>query len=463
MSRLPVRVRLALGSAIAMALVLAAVAVAVHVRLASSLLEQAEDGLWARSDALATLVRARNGDVSGDELRPQDEDGFAQVLAPDGSVLVASAPLARVALVAAAERAAAPVLVGRDALPGLAGEPALLAVTRVERQGAAPLTLVVGTSLEEREEALDGLQAQLLAIAPVALVLAAAIGYLLAGRALRPVEAMRRRAAEISAERLEERLPLPPARDELQRLGSTLNAMLDRLAAGIDRERRLVADASHELRTPLALLRAELELALRRPRSAGEQRAALASALDEVDRLSALAESLLVLAQEDEHGLPLSCADLDVSDVVRAVAERFSGVAAESGRSIEVRDAPGLHVTADRLRLEQALGALVDNALRHGRGTVTLSATGAGAVVELRVADEGEGLPSGFAPRAFDRFSRGDAARTTAGAGLGLALVAVIARAHGGSARVEQAADGGGTLAVISLPREANRSGDASR
>lgn len=463
MSRLPVRVRLAAGFAVAMALVVAAVGAVVHVRLASSLLDEAEDRLLSRSAALEVLVRARGGDVSGDELRPQDEDGFAQVLGPGGAVLAASAPLARVALVSLAERAAATdgtVLVRRNELAGLGGEPALLAVTRVEPGDPAPLTLVVGASLEEREEALDGLQGQLLAIAPAAFLVAGGIGYLVAGRALRPVEAMRSRAAEISAERLDERLPLPQAHDELHRLGSTLNAMLDRLAAGIERERRLVADASHELRTPLALLRAELELGLRWPRSPDEQRAALASALEEVDRLTVLAESLLVLAQDDEHGLPLALADLDVGEALHAVAGRFVGAASLDGRPLGVLPTDGLSVTADRLRLEQALGALVENALRHGRGAVTLSAGERGGLVELRVSDEGDGLPPGLVGTAFDRFARGDGARASAGAGLGLSLVAAIARAHGGSASVERRADGKGAVATIVLPRgEGGRTG----
>lgn len=463
MSRLPVRVRLAAGFAVAMALVVAAVGAVVHVRLASSLLDEAEDRLLSRSAALEVLVRARGGDVSGDELRPQDEDGFAQVLGPGGAVLAASAPLARVALVSLAERAAATdgtVLVRRNELAGLGGEPALLAVTRVEPGDPAPLTLVVGASLEEREEALDGLQGQLLAIAPAAFLVAGGIGYLVAGRALRPVEAMRSRAAELSTERLDERLPLPQAHDELHRLGSTLNAMLDRLAAGIERERRLVADASHELRTPLALLRAELELGLRRPRSPDEQRAALASALEEVDRLTVLAESLLVLAQDDEHGLPLALADLDVGEALHAVAGRFVGAASLDGRPLGVLPTDGLSVTADRLRLEQALGALVENALRHGRGGVTLSAGERGGLVELRVSDEGDGLPPGLVGTAFDRFARGDGARASAGAGLGLSLVAAIARAHGGSASVERRADGKGAVATIVLPRgEGGRTG----
>jgi signal transduction histidine kinase len=264
----------------------------------------------------------------------------------------------------------------------------------------------------------------------VALLLACLAGYGVATGALRPVEAMRRRAAEISGARAGERLPVPKSADELARLGETLNGMLDRLEAALARERTFVADASHELRTPLAVLKTEIDLALRRGRSAEELRAALESAGEETDRLVQLAEDLLVIARVDQGKLPIRPEDLDVADLLGTVAARF-GVTAE--------DAGALRLRGDRARLEQALGNLVDNAKRHGRGEVRLSATERDLSVELHVTDEGDGLPADFAPLAFQRFTRADGGRSRGGAGLGLAIVAAIAASHGGSAHADGA------------------------
>jgi signal transduction histidine kinase len=222
--------------------------------------------------------------------------------------------------------------------------------------------------------------------------------------------------------------------------------MLGRLDEGLERERRFVADASHELRTPLALLKTELELALRHPRDADALRAAIASAADDTDRLVRLANDLLVLARVDERGLPLRPERLDVRPLLDVVAGRFAARAATEGRRVRVEAAPGLAVDADRERVEQALGNLVDNALRHGAGVVTVRAAPVNASIELAVSDEGPGLPPDFVPRAFERFSRVDQARGGGGAGLGLALVRAVARAHGGDATAA------GATVVVRLP-----------
>jgi signal transduction histidine kinase len=324
---------------------------------------------------------------------------------------------------------------------------------------AAPVVdrvVVVGESLEDRDDALDGLVAQLLIVLPIALLLSATVGYFVAAAALSPVEAMRGRAAEISADTPERRLPLPAARDEVFRLAETLNEMLERLAAGLRRERRFVADASHELRTPLALLRAELELALRRPRSAPELAAALRSAGEEVERLVRLSEDLLVLAASDEGRLALSPSRHRVRELLGTVAGRFEARASGAGRPLEVAAADEM-LTGDRLRLEQALGNLVDNALRYGAGTVRLEAIAENGSLVLRVSDDGAGFPPDFLPHAFERFSRADAARGGGGAGLGLAIVDAIARAHGGAASATNRSGGG---AEIALRIPADRAGE---
>jgi signal transduction histidine kinase len=250
---------------------------------------------------------------------------------------------------------------------------------------------------------------------------------------------MRRRAQIVSATTPGRRLPVPGARDEITRLAETLNDMLARLEAAFAHERRFVADASHELRTPLALLRAELEVALRRTRSREELEDVLQSAAEDVERLSRLAEDLLLLATADQAGLPIRRAPLPVADLFERVARRFAARSREQERTIAVAEPDGLVVDADADRLEQALGNLIDNALKHGRGVITLRAEPHGDEVELHVEDEGSGLPAEFAERAFDRFSRPDDGRSGGGSGLGLSIVALVAAAHGGTVGAHRA------------------------
>src|SRR5438067_12828526 len=184
-------------------------------------------------------------------------------------------------------------------LPGL-DEPARLLATPVGGR-----VLVHGATLENRAEALRSLRTELLIAGPIALLLATGLGYLLAGTGLRAVEGMRRQAADISAERAHDRLPVPRSGDELQHLGETLNAMLERLDRALERERGFVAEAGHELRTPLALLRAELDYALHYADSVEELRAAVRAASEETDRLVQLSSDLLLIASSDQGQLPL--------------------------------------------------------------------------------------------------------------------------------------------------------------
>jgi signal transduction histidine kinase len=227
--------------------------------------------------------------------------------------------------------------------------------------------------------------------------------------------------------------------------------MLGRLQGAVERERAFVADAAHELRTPLAILKGELELATSRERTPQELRAAAVSAAEEADRLTQLAEDLLVIARSDQGRLGLRLDDVEVDELLAAAGRRFTTRAVASGRRVRVMPAPGLRLRADRLRLEQALGNLVENALRHGGGDVTLSARESAGGVELRVLDEGRGLPDELLPVAFERFTRADEARGDGGAGLGLSIVEAIARSHGGSAHAANR-DGGGAEVWMVIP-----------
>jgi signal transduction histidine kinase len=262
---------------------------------------------------------------------------------------------------------------------------------------------------------------------------------------------MRRKAGEISEHDPGARLPVAGADDEIARLGATLNAMLARLEAAFDRERTFVADASHELRTPLAILKTELELALRDGRTPEELHDALRSAAEETDRLTQLAESLLVIARADEGQLRMSTATLQAAELLDGARLRFASRAASAGRAIVVESSTA-RITGDRGRLEQALDNLVENALRHGDGVISLSASATPGRVVLRVRDEGAGFQADFVDGAFERFTRADQARAGGGSGLGLAIVQVIARAHGGLARASNGS-GGGAEVTIELPQ----------
>lgn len=449
-----------------MALVLAGLGAFLYLRFEQELSQTVDQGLRASADKVAVLVReADPGLLQGEPTRSliAAEESFEQVIGENGSILdasplVATDPLLSVSELEQARRET--LLVDRPGPPGL-DAPVRLLATPVQTKDQL-LVVVVGSSLENRDEALENLRGQLLVGGPVVLVLASLLGYVLAGAALHPVESMRRRAAEISASAPGQRLPVPLAHDEISRLGETLNEMLERLETALLRERRFVADASHELRTPLALLKTELELALRRSRSPDELETAVRSAADETDRLSQLAEDLLVLARADQGALPLQLSILDTDELLGRVAERFRRRASDAGREILVDAERGLLIEGDSLRLEQALGNLVENALRHGGGEIRLSARRSDGSIELHVLDRGPGFPAAFLPRAFARFSRADEARARGGAGLGLALVEAVAQAHGGGACAANADEGGADV-WLSLPLSPCSHPDAAR
>jgi heavy metal sensor kinase len=446
MSRLPIRIRLALYFALAMAVVLAAAGWFAYARVSSDLGNALDQDLRARGQDLSALVASGGSVASTQGALIENGESFSEVLGSDGRVLDATPPI-RTSLLKPAQLAGArrdPVFTDRASVPGL-DEPARMLALPAKRSGE-DVVLVVGATKENRAETLSSLRAAFLIGGPLALVLAALGGYLLAGAALRPIESMRRRAADISTSSLNERLPVPPAEDEVARLGETLNAMLARLEDGLERERRFVADASHELRTPLALLKTELGLALKPGRSQPELVSALESAAEQTGRLSRIADDLLLLARAEQGELRLQTQQVDVMDVLEDVAGRF-----RTEREIWVAPGEPLVVPADRLRLEQAMTNLVDNALRHGGGAITVSAVRRNGSAEVHVVDEGPGFGDDFLPQAFERFTRGDEGRRGEGSGLGLAIVETIARAHRGSARAANA-PGGGADVWISLP-----------
>jgi two-component system OmpR family sensor kinase len=447
-SRLPLRLRLTLAFAVAMAAVLAAIGFFLYLRVDSTLVAGVDRSLRGQIDeSLPRLATER-------ELVDQDARAgstVAELLDSHGRVVRSTpAGLGRLLDAAGLQRVLARQQVLHSAhLPGLRHQWRLLAVP--VRVNGRPLAFVIARSLESRDETLDNLLDEFLIAGPLALILASLAGYGLGAAALRPVESMRRRAQIVSATTPGQRLPVPRGGDEISRLAETLNEMLGRLEAAFAHERRFVADASHELRTPLALLRTELEVALRRPRTRDELAGVLRSAAEDTERLSRLADDLLLLASADQAGLPIRREPLPVAELFERMARRFAARLDEHGRAIVTGDTDGLVVDADADRLEQALGNLIDNAIKHGAGMITLSARVRNERAELHVQDEGAGFPAAFAARAFDRFSRPDDGRTGAGAGLGLAIVELIAHAHGATAGVAER-DRGGADVWIAVP-----------
>ncbi len=442
---LPIRARLTLASAGVVAVILVLAGVFVYARFESDLRATVDAGLRSRADA---LLSSSDGPTLPTAGLIETDEAFAQILASDGAVLGSTPGVT------------GPVIRPRDITSATFAEADVGTVEEIApaRVLLVPLdearVLLVGASLDDQQEALGRLAASLLIGGPAALALVVAVVWLIVGAALRPVEAMRSEAAAISASEPGRRLPVTGTDDELARLGRTLNAMLGRLEAALERERRFVDDASHELRTPVANLKAELDLALRRSRTTEELEAALRSASDETDRLVRLAEDLLVLARAEGGKLPVRQERVDVGALVRDIVGAFAGRASERAISLDHRAADGVGANLDPLRIRQAVGNLLDNALRHtppgGRVSVGLSKRD--GEVAISVADSGPGFSPTLLGSAFEPFSRDDAARTRAdgGTGLGLTIVRAIALAHGGS--VEARNTDNGAEVVLRFP-----------
>jgi len=294
-------------------------------------------------------------------------------------------------------------------------------------------------------------------VVPVGLLLAAGGGWLLARRALRPVERMREAAHRISAEHLAERLQETGDGDELDKLAKTLNEMLGRLDEAFNQIRRFSADASHELQTPLTILRGELEVALRAPRGPEEYRQVLRSALEEIDRIASLTDGLLLLARADAGVLRMDRQPLDLADLVADVFARVKVLADSRSIHLALGRVEPVMVRGDAERLSRLLLNLLDNGIKYTEpgGRVTLSLEGEGEWAALRVADTGIGLSPEERERVFQPFYRTAEAhsRGEGGHGLGLAIARSIAEAHGGKIQVESAPGRGSTFTVL-LPKD---------
>ncbi|GIV68238.1 cell wall metabolism sensor histidine kinase WalK [Caldilinea sp.] len=335
----------------------------------------------------------------------------------------------------------------------IAGETLRLLSWPVRLHGQTVAYLQVGRSLESVEEALNALLFLLLVGAPFMLGAGIGGGYWLAGRTLAPIDAIRRKAAEISAQDLSQRLALNLPDDEVGRLARTFDEMLARLDDAFQRQRRFVSDASHELRTPLTIVMGEIEVALAQPRAPEAYVQTLSSVYDEVERMRRLTNDLLLLARSDSGRLQLTRTKLDLSELIASLCEQMEPRIGEAGIDLRLELTSPLWVEADFDRLLQLFSNLLDNAIVYAPGSpLTIKTLIQDENAVAVIADAGPGIPPEHLPHIFDRFYRADPARSSDNSGLGLSIAFEIARAHGGDLQV-QSAPGQGATFILYLPR----------
>jgi heavy metal sensor kinase len=445
------RMRLAAIFALGSAVLIAVAGLAFLWQLHTSLTAALDSDLRLRAAALA--ARLASGPLPPGSPAGTDQTGehtgqfppaeqVAQVLTPGGTLVYSSGTEGTGPLLSRAQLRR----VARGPLTFTAvveGERLRMLASEVRSRSHRAVT-VVGVPTDIADAAQARAQLALLMGGPAVVLAAGLGGWLLTGAALRPVGRMRRRLEEITEHDTSARLPVPATGDEIAALAVTMNGLLDRLALALARQRAFTADAGHELRTPLTALKAELELAARPGKSREALADAVQAAAGDADRLIRLAEDLLLLARADEGTAFLASQGIDLSGELHAAARRFASTAAARGVAISVQAARQLNVVADRGRVRQALDNLIDNAIRYapqgstvevtGRWTAATDGRAQRRAVAVEVRDHGPGFPREFLPRAFERFQRADPARGRAdgGAGLGLAIVATIARAHHG-------------------------------
>jgi heavy metal sensor kinase len=322
-------------------------------------------------------------------------------------------------------------------------------------RGPAGTTILVSRDVDRDLAELDRLAGRLAAVGLGVFAVGLLGGWWLSGRAVRPIEAMGRTAEGITARTLSDRIDLAGIDQEFERLGSTLNAMLDRLESAFERQMRFTADASHELRTPLSVILTHAELAMARPRSAEEYRESLGTCRRAAGRMKALVEDLLTLARADAGQLDLKRGAVDLRGIALDHADQLGPLAESRGVRVEVLG-DHVRVLADATRLGQVVTNLLSNAITYNRpgGAVSVSTRLDGDCGILHVADTGPGIPEADRPHLFDRFYRVDLARSreTGGSGLGLSICKSIVEALGGSIGVSSI-EGEGTTFEVRLPR----------
>jgi heavy metal sensor kinase len=318
----------------------------------------------------------------------------------------------------------------------LNGEPVRIALARDESY-----TYLVGYPLSEVRDLLQSLYVIFLVLFPIALLVSVFGGFALAKKSLSPVDDITRRTRRITAESLDQSLPLRPSDDEIGRLTVTINDMIRRLHESFLRIRQFSADASHELRTPLTIVRGEIEIALRSPKTPEGYRRVLESTLEEILRLTSIIDNLLTLAKADRGLYRAEFSEVDMKTLLDELFEDSCILASEKHIAVTLEAGSPVMIVGDRLRLRQLFLNLIDNAIKYTPegGKVTLALERENGLVVFRVTDTGIGIPDADLPRIFDRFYRVDKARSRemGGTGLGLSIAKWIAELHRGTITVE--------------------------
>jgi heavy metal sensor kinase len=457
-SRLPIRVRLSASYCVFLALTLVALGAFLVLQLRSDLRSNIDHELQESAAAIGHTYTTKGAadfpEISAASLGPRR--GAAQVLNPSGAVILqygrpfSRRPMIRPVVLQAALAGHAELL---DLDFGPDREPFRVRATTVSGPSGKQV-LVVARTLEGIGDTVSRVLILLLIAGPVALVIFGLAGWWLVRTALVPVDRMRAKAEQIGIDHLHERLSASHPTDELGQLASTLNAMLDRLEAGVAAKRQLIADASHELRAPLAAMRAELDISITDAERSPAEQATLLSVREDVDRLSRTVDNLLTLASADEGRLELLPGRVDLLQSVEEAARPLRALA--DAKEIQMRiDGEPYVAHADRQRLHQALTNLIENAIKFTPkgGAVTATTWREDGQLCVSVADTGPGIPAEARAHVFDRFYRADRSRSRAsgGTGLGLAICSEIATAHGGTIRVESE-EGAGSVFTLALP-----------
>lgn len=489
------RLRLTAWYAALLLLVLVALGVSVEALAHNRLQADVDRRLENTAEDIGLVIQQRlaTWSFSSDPVRFEDIVPNLGSFASRGLMVQITDPSGRV--VRGSEYAPETPLVPEDAAP--TGDPRIVTTTWNGDQMRAvhyPVTVtdrsgtrwyigavIVGERLNTMQETLRSLRQVLMVASALGLLLALAGGWIMAGRALRPVDQVTAAAARIAAgdgtaASLTARLPVPPADDELARLSSTFNAMLDRLQASFHAQERFVADASHELRTPLTAIRGNVDVLSRQTRSGARMLMSgdLTPALDDIrvesDRMRRLLDDLLLLARSDagEGSSPLpmkQTADVRL-DAIAGDAVR-SAASLTHGQIVELEAPRPVLLNGDSDRLHQLIVILLDNAIRHtppGGHVRVAVASGSDGMARVAVRDDGEGIASEHIPHLFERFYRADGARGRAsgGTGLGLAIGRAICRAHGGDIDVRSSPGQGATF-IATLPTSVFPSNGASR
>jgi signal transduction histidine kinase len=425
------------AATIIVGIALVAGAAALIAALRHSLIDEVEEA--SRHQAVKIARQLESGRPAVLDVTGSDDEQLVQVLAPDGSVVVSSPNVA-------GKPAVARLLPGRaQHVRTPLDDDEFAAVAEGAQTSDGPRTVLVARALVDVLDVITVVTTLIVIGLPVLLVVVALTTWFTVGRALAPVEAIRREVDEISAAQLHRRVPQPEPADEVGRLAATMNRMLARLEDSRNSQRRFVSDASHELRSPLTTIREHSEVALAHPEATTSEELADV-VLAEAMRMQRLVEDMLLLARADEHAEPQR-APVDLDDLVFEEARRLRSA---NFVRVDTSAVGAARVQGDIEGLRRVVRNLADNAARHATGRVDLSLSEQGGDVRLTIDDDGPGIPESQRGRVLERFVRLDEARSRdhGGSGLGLAIVDTVISDHGGSVIIGQSPAGGARIEV---------------